>query len=233
MIRKILDLIYPRRCMFCGELLDNKNEFYCMKCYYKLPFVEENRCLVCGREMVNKDKICLPCRTHKRNFDENHPVFLYSDEMSSALKRYKFAGKMYYHKPFAQFIYAEIEEKLKHIDYILYPPINRRTFYKRGFNQCELIAKELSLKSGVPYLKNAVLKVRQYKKQSLASGKDRYKNVKGAFKINDKYHEILKGKRILLIDDVLTTGATLDECSKMLKKLGVFSVICSTLCIVK
>ena len=233
MLEKILNLFYPRKCMFCGELLDNNNSYYCMNCYYKLPFVEENRCLICGREILHSDKICLPCRTHKRNFDENYPIFLYSGEMASALKRYKFTGKMYYHKPFAQFIYDEIEEKLKHIDYILYPPINRKTFYIRGFNQCELIAKELSKKSNVPYLKNAILKVRQYKKQSLAKGKDRYKNVKGAFTINRKYHEFLKGKRILLIDDVLTTGATMDECSKMLKKCDVFSVICSTLCIVK
>ncbi len=232
MLEKFLDIFYPRKCMFCGEKLNNKGEYYCSKCYYKLPFVEENRCIVCGREMYSRQSICLPCQTHKRNFDENFPVFLYVDEMASALKRYKFTGKMYYYKPFSEFIFETVKDKISDIDYIVYPPINRMTFYKRGFNQCELIAKELSAKSDIPYLKNAIIKVRQYKKQSLVKGKDRYKNVKGAFKINSKYGELLKGKRILLIDDVLTTGATLDECSRILKKQGVFTVKCTTLCIV-
>ncbi len=233
MLEKLLNIFYPRKCMFCGKLLNNKYEYYCKQCYYKLPFVEDKRCLVCGREIFGSDSLCLPCRNHKRNFDENYPVFLYSGEMASALKRYKFTGKMYYYKPFSEFIYDTIKDKLINVDYIVYPPINRRTFYKRGFNQCELIAKEISLKTNIPYLKNAIKKVRQYKKQSLAKGKDRYKNVKGAFKINNKYSEVFKNKKILLIADVLTTGATLDECSKMLKKQGALTVVCTTLCIVK
>ncbi len=233
MLGKLLDIFYPRKCMFCGEKLNNKVEYYCKSCYNKLPFTEENRCLVCGREMFTNQNVCLSCQIHKRNFDENISVFLYIDEMASALKRYKFTGKMYYHKPFSEFIYDEIRERLCNIDYIVYPPINRITFYKRGYNQCELIARELCRKTGVPYLKNAIIKVRQYKKQSLVKGKDRYKNVRGAFKINSKYNDILNKKRVLLIDDVLTTGATLDECSRMLKKQGVHSVICATLCIVK
>lgn len=232
MVEWLLNIFYPHKCMFCGEPINNK-EYYCNKCYYKLPFVEDCRCVVCGREISARETICLPCRTHKRNFDENHPVFLYKDEMESALKRYKFTGKMYYYKPFSKFIFDEVQDILGNIDYIVYPPVNRKTFYKRGYNQCELIARELSALSGVPYLKNVIKKLRQYNKQSLVKGKDRYKNVRGAFAIRSKYHDILKDKRILLIDDVLTTGATLDECSRMLKKHGAFSVICTTLCIVR
>lgn len=226
-----LNIFYPKRCMFCGKLIDNNEEYYCLKCYYKLPFVEEKRCLICGRELFGESKLCAHCKEHKRYIDANYPVFVYKGLIKEALLKYKFKGKMWYFKPFSCFLYEEIKDKVSNIDCIVYPPINKKTFYKRGYNQSELIAKELSQKLNIKMLNKCILKTRDNEKQSLMSGKMRYKNVKGVFKIDEKYKNELKGKCVLFIDDILTTGATADECAKMLKKAGALSVVSSTLCI--
>lgn len=231
MFSKILNIIYPPKCMFCGEKLNNNDKYYCKKCYYKLPFIEEKRCLICGREIFGDRKLCLECTRHRRHVDVVYPAFLYSGNIKEALLKYKFAGKMYYHKPFAELIYENIKDSISDVDCIVYPPINIKTFYKRGFNQCELIAKILSEKFDIKLLKKAIYKTRENEKQSLMSREQRYKNVKGVFAVNDSFSEYLKGKTVLLIDDVMTTGATIDECSKMLKKKGVKTVKSATLCI--
>lgn len=221
--------------MFCGEKLNNKEKYYCKKCYYKLSFIEERRCLICGRELIGSSdaKICNACYYHKRYIDVNYPSFIYSGIIKEALLKYKFGGKMWYYKPFSEFIYENIKDKIKGIDYIVYPPVNRITFYKRGFNQTELISRELSHKLGVPYIRNCIYKTRQNEKQSLMSAEMRYKNVKGVFAVRKKYRDMLKGKKVLFIDDIMTTGATIDECSKILKKNGVISVSSATLCITR
>lgn len=217
--------------MFCGKQLNNNEKYYCKECYYKLSFIEEKRCLICGREIFTDKKLCLECMSHKRYVDVVYPAFLYKGIIKEALLKYKFAGKMWYHKPFADLIYDNIKDKVSEIDCIVYPPINKKTFLKRGYNQCELISKVLSKKLNIALFKNVILKTRENEKQSLMSRENRYKNVKGVFAINNKYSSYLNGKTVLLIDDIMTTGATIDECSKMLKKKGVKTVISATLCI--
>ena len=228
----ILNLFYPKKCMFCGKPLDNHNSYYCKSCYYKLPFTEEPMCLICGKNLSCDEKLCLSCKTVKRYIDANYPVFLYSGVMKEALLKHKFCGKMWYYKPFSEFMYENLKDRIKNIDYIVYPPVNKKTFYKRGYNQSELIACELSDKLSFKVIKNCIYKKYDNDKQSTMSGKMRYKNVKNVFDIKEKYRSMLKDKTILFIDDVYTTGATANECARILKKYGAMSVISATLCIV-
>ena len=140
---------------------------------------------------------------------------------------------MYYYIPFANFIYNEIKDKVSSIDYIVYPPVNYKTFFKRGYNQSELISKKLSKDLNIPYIKDCFYKTRQNDKQSLMSYEMRFKNVNGVFKVKKKFYNIIKNKRILFIDDIMTTGATIDECAKVLKKNGAVSVCSATVCIAR
>lgn len=235
MLDFLLNLLYPKKCMFCGAHLSKEEKYYCNECYYRLPILEEPQCLICGRELFSEFgyKICTTCQKHKNYLDVNYPVFRYEGVIKEAVRKHKFAGKMWYYKPFSDFIYGKIHDKLHNIDYIVYPPVNEKTFYKRGFNQCELIAKELSDRLNIKYLKKCILKKRDNLIQSSLSADARAENVKNAFMINVKYAESLNKKRVLLIDDVLTTGATINECAKVLKKAGVTVVYSATLCITK
>ena len=235
MIKRIIDFFYPRKCMFCGEAIPTGDDFFCKKCYYKLPRIDESRCLICGREIYEGPgyKICPTCKKHKIWFDANYPSFLYDSVMEEAVKKYKFAGKMWYFKQFSRFMYKTIKDNKLTADYIVYPPINKKTFYERGFNQSELIAEELSKMTGINIIKKCILKTKDNEKQSLMTGAKRFENVRGVFAIDSKYENLIKDKRILIIDDVLTTGSTMSECARMLKKSGAKSVICATLCISK
>ena len=228
----ILNLLYPPKCMFCGKQIDNKDKHYCKSCYYKLSFTEEPKCLICGSYLPGNEKICISCKTIRRYIDVNYPVFYYDGAIKEALLKHKFCGKMWYYKPFAEFIFENIKDKVKNIDYIVYPPVNNKTFYKRGYNQSELISNELGKMLSLKVLKKCIFKKFDNEKQSNMSGKMRFKNVKGVFDVKDEFKEELKGKTILFVDDVYTTGATSNECAKLLKKYGATSVVVTTLCIV-
>lgn len=235
MLRYLLDFFYPKKCIFCGERINEKDVSYCTKCYYKLPFLNDDVCLVCGRELYSDNgyRICPTCQKHKMHFDVNYPCFNYEGNIKSAVRRYKFVHKMWYYKQFSGFIYDNLLKKKINVDYIVYPPINHKTFYKRGYNQSELMAYEVGRKLGVKVLKDAIYKIKDNEKQSLMSASMRFKNVRGIFKIKSKYEYLIKNKRILFIDDILTTGATLDECARMLKKSGAKYVCAATICITK
>lgn len=224
-------IILPGKCMFCEkEMKISKDKPYCSKCYFKLERKEDKRCLICNREIFGAGdiKICRICKTNKIYFDANYSPFTYKGIVEDAIKRYKFAGRMWYGKYLAGFIKEELSDKKLNMDYIVYPPINRKTFIKRRFNQSELLAKYLSKMLKIPYLKYAIYKTKENEKQSLQRYKTRFSNVKGVFAVSEKAEKLIKDKNILFVDDILTTGATASECAKILKKLGAKTVISST-----
>ena len=235
MIRFLLDFFYPKKCIFCGERINEKDVSYCKKCYYKIPILNDTVCLICGRELYSDNgyRICTTCQKHKMHFDINYPCFIYEGNIKESILKYKFAGQMWYYKQLSNFIYENIKNKIKNIDYIVYPPTNKNTFGKRGYNHVELMAVEIGKKFNIKVIKNAIYKIKDNEKQSLMSASMRFKNVKGVFKVKEKYEYLLKDKRILFIDDVLTTGATADECAKILKKAGAKYVCCATVCITR
>lgn len=233
MLDFVIKFFYPDKCIFCGEKPDKELESCCRRCYYKLPILSDERCLICGREIYSSGgyKICPICRSHKMYVDANYPSFLYEGNIKEALLKFKFAGKMWYYKQLAFFMTETLKKNKISADFIVYPPVNRKTFIKRGYNHAGLIACEISKKLGIPVIKNAIYKVRDNEKQSLMSAHRRWENVRGVFAVKDEYKELIKDKKILLIDDILTVGATISECSKILKRAGAKTVISSTLCI--
>ena len=231
----LIKFFYPDKCIFCGEKPDPELKSCCRKCYYKMPVLSDERCLICGRELYSSDgyKVCSICRNHKMYMDANYPSFLYDGNIKEALLKFKFAGKMWYHKQLAFFMSETIKKNNVTADFIVYPPVNGKTFNNRGYNHAELLAEEISRYTGIKIIKNAIYKVQDNEKQSLMSAQMRWKNVRNVFAVKEKYNDVFKGKKILLIDDILTVGATISECSRMLKKSGAKSVVSATLCITR
>ncbi|HOJ10370.1 MAG TPA: ComF family protein [Clostridiales bacterium] len=157
-----------------------------------------------------------PCRY----FDRVFCVFEYSGYVREAIVRYKYFGKSHYYKTFA----ALLADKLKRItcsgdfNVILSVPLHKHKERKRGYNQSRLISKELSRIMQVPERSELLERIKNTPAQSLLHKNERYLNIKNAFKVTDVLE--VKGKSILLIDDVLTTGNTLNECSRVLKEAG-------------
>lgn len=201
-INQLLDIIYPNVCGICNKI--NKN-FICNKCKIKL-------------DKIKKCKVDY----YKNNYFNKHMyIFDYKDIISGKIIDYKFNDKAYLYKTFAYFIIGDkkICGFLKSYDIIIPVPISKKRNVQRGYNQCELIVREIAKKYDKIRFSNQVLfKIKDTKPQSKLSKEERKTNLDGAYII--KNESIINNKKILLFDDVFTTGSTVKECSKILKMAG-------------
>lgn len=225
-IERILDVIYPPRCIICGEIAvrDRDTRFYCEKCLKEIPWVRETkRCHKCTRPL-DDNTVCEVCAKHNSLYDEAVSVFDYA-VVKDTIEDYKFNGNKYLSKGFGDvmFRYAEkfYPQILKETDIICPLPIHKDRLKERGFDQSKLLARIIADKADIAYC-DALERTRYTKQQSLLTGyKNRAENVRDAFKvIND-----VSGKTVMLIDDVLTTGSSASECAKVLKKAGAKKII--------
>lgn len=206
----ILSLIYPPKCVFCGTVIDKSD--ICEECKKTLPFTK-------GDSIYQKFPFVDKCIS---------PLY-YKDYVRRAVLRFKFAGCSCYSRRLGGIMSECAENNLDcgSIDMISCIPLSRKRMHDRGYNQAELLAKEISKKVGVEYLPT-LKKIRHNTAQStIKDSKQRAANVIGAYRVVDA--EKVKGKYILLVDDVVTTGSTVSECARILKKSGAKAVYCVTL----
>ena len=206
----LLDLIYPPRCAFCRRLLSGREKGVCRFCRPKLPYVPAD-----GQVQ------------HFRNVDKCLSPLYYHGSVKDSLHRYKFGGATAYADIYSEFIVKCIDENQISCDSITWVPLSRRRLRKRGYDQAELLAKLIAKHLGQRPVR-LLKKLRDTPPQSqTGSGEKRRANIAGAYACLRP--ELVKGKRILLVDDIVTTGATLSEAAKVLKKAGAKEVICATL----
>ena len=206
----LLDLIYPPRCAFCRRLLDRREKGVCRFCRPKLPYVPADSQV---QRFRNVDK-CLS------------PLY-YHGSVKDSLHRYKFGGATAYADIYSEFIVKCIDENQISCDSITWVPLSRRRLRKRGYDQAELLAKLIAKHLGQRPVR-LLKKLRDTPPQSqTGSAEKRRANIAGAYACLRP--ERVQGKRILLVDDIVTTGATLSEAAKVLKKAGAKEVICATL----
>ena len=204
-IDKILNLIYPPVCGFCNNIC---KENLCKKCEIRIKEYEI--------DLIRKVK--------DKYFDELLCLFKYEDIIRSTLIKYKFKNKAYLYKTFSKIILKneKICGFLKNYDIIIPVPISKKRKYRRGYNQSYLIAKEIAKGIDLNCRNKCIIKQKETIEQSKLNKKQRRTNIQGAYKVIEK--EELFNKNILLIDDIYTTGSTVNECSKMLKQIGVNKV---------
>ena len=210
-IENVLNFIFPPVCGICGKLAET---YLCKECSMELTKVEVN---------------CLE-KYNNKFFDSHFWIFKYEDEIRDKIIDYKFNNKSYLYRTFVEIILNNKRacEYMKSFDYIVPVPIHKKRYKVRGYNQCELIAKGIAGEIGDLYFRNDIIKkVKNIVPQSSLNKDERINNVNGAFEILNVYE--IKGKKILLLDDVFTTGSTVNECSKLLLDkgcggIGVFTV---------
>ncbi|MBQ9603775.1 MAG: ComF family protein [Firmicutes bacterium] len=226
-IDTLSELVYPNKCISCREVIEfHTDKWLCPKCKDKFEPISGKTCKICGIPLHAND-ICMTCRDRKTYFKRAFCVYEYKNEVRTAIHRIKFRGCPQNLKYFAP-IAADFAYKngFEGADYIVYVPMYPSDKRKRGYNQSEIFAKELE-KCGVAKRINALKKVRKTQHQHDLTGEQRIKNLKKAFEVIDP--EKIKGRKLLLVDDIFTTGTTANECSKALIKAGAESV--EVLCI--
>ena len=211
-MKELLDFIYPPVCSICGKL--DKNSI-CKKCEIMLK-----RQAIFGIDDYSRKM---------RYFSEHIYVFKYDGEIRKMLLNYKFNDKPYIYNTFVNFLKKneKIFIQIKKYDIIIPVPISKKRFKERGYNQSELIARKIAKYAGIKYANNVLIKTKNNIAQSLLEEQNRKENVKGVYKLNCS--KKIKNKNILLIDDIYTTGSTVNECSKILKdadvnKIGIFTL---------
>ena len=208
----LLDLIYPPTCGICGKI--NKRSL-CKKCEIKIK-----PCQINTIENVNN-----------KYFDYQIKILKYENLVRNKIIDYKFNEKSYLHKTFTKIILnnKKICSFLKKYDIIIHVPMHSKRKLIRGYNQTELIAKDLAKELQIKSVNNNLVKIKDTAKQSTLTKEQRKLNIKNVFKI--KKAEEIKNKKIILFDDIYTTGSTVNECSKVLKQAGAKEITVLTLAI--
>ena len=194
----LLDLLYPPRCAFCRRFLTEKETGLCRFCRKKY----ENRTI--QRELKNISECVAP--------------FSYEGEVRESILRYKFHGVTAYGPAYAEFIAKAIDESGISCDSMTWVPLSRHRLRKRGYDQAQILAEETAKRLDLPCERLLVKRVNTKPQSGLSGAEARAKNAKGVYACVEP--EKVKGRNILVIDDIVTTGATLSECALTLKNAG-------------
>lgn len=197
----IIKNLFKTKCISCGKN-DAENFGFCSECFSKIIFINEK-------------------------FNNKFHIGRYEGPLKDAIIKYKYNGKKSYAKYFSALIERKIEDEKIEFDLIIPVPLHWKKEFLRGFNQSALIGNYISRKFNKKMYQNVLIKSKNTKSQTELSEKERRENVKDSFKL--KNLEIIKDKVVLLIDDVYTTGATTEECKKILLKNGAKKVIIITI----
>ena len=214
---KAANILFPPKCIVCGKIVDSDRLSICPDCAKKIAY-NTRKCSVCGKPLdtVYGDLKCARCANTYRPFVRAFVPLLYKDSVREAILRFKFRGKRSYCRTFATLIFLEIKKSGYIPDYVTFVPIHFVRRGTRGYNQSELLARELAKLFGVRCV-DSLKRLKNTRPLAKLKPKQREEMLRDAFapKNNAKIEPFSK---ILLIDDIITTGATMKECAKILKR---------------
>lgn len=224
----MLSFLFPPICPLCAKELLDKGQHICKICSKKQIFIKEPTCYSCGKSMKNQEKeYCSDCRQHPKNFERGMGLCIYQKPVTDSLAAIKYKNE----RKFAQYYLDEIRKRkyrellrLK-ADAVIPVPIHKKKRRKRGFNQAEIFAKGIAEMLDQPMYTKIVERIHDTKPQKQLSPGERKNNLKKAFRGNLKeYQKAGMPKRVLVIDDIYTTGSTAEAVTTALKQLGVQEV---------
>jgi ComF family protein len=210
-----MHVVFPQRCLLCGAASVRD---LCSPCYASLPHLPPHRCTVCALPLATSG-VCGACIANPPAFDRTIAAVSYAFPMDALLHSLKYEAKLALAPVLADLLTAQIgSDEL--VDFILPMPLHPAKLRERGFNQALEIARRVSKKTGAELLPLASRRIKDTRSQTGLPWKEREKNIRGAFTCEAD----LSGRRIGIVDDVMTTGATVNELAKALRKGGACSV---------
>ena len=225
---------FPPECVFCGRIMEiGTISLICPDCKAQLSFVSEKFCCEkCGKPIVShgKRRLCYFCAEGKsHHFDRIVSAFEYTQSVRESIVRYKVFGTEGYSKTYADFLSQLVLEYYPHLtfDFICCAPPHTKSSKKQGTDRMNLLCRALSVRLKIPFEKDLLIKTRKTAKQTTLNYLERLTNLKDSI-LADR-PESVRGKTVLLIDDVCTTRATIMECSRALKAAGAKRVYALTI----
>lgn len=212
----VWSLLYPRRCVICDEVVEERNSYVCAACRHKLVYIKEPQCMKCGKQLEKEEEYCEDCRRVTHEYIQGSALYDYGS-MADSIFRFK-NGRREYADFFAEELYIHKKNWLQriHPDALIPVPIHRTRLYRRGYNQAQELAVRLSEYTDIPTQANLIKRVKNTGALKDLTHAERQNNLKKAFKIvqND-----VKLDTIVVIDDIYTTGSTIDEIARTFHEL--------------
>lgn len=238
MLQTLLDIIYPPRCPICDDIIIPKGNKVCPSCKTKPIYIKEPRCKKCSKPIEREEQeYCSDCERKSFYYDQGFAVWIYDKTMKSSVSNFKYHGRKEYADFYVDEILREYENLLRKlsVDAIVPIPIHRSRYLDRGYNQADILARGIGKALKLPVVSDLLIRNKKTLPQKGLSDKERLRNLVEAFEYNKRlvsyYKEPLS--KILLVDDIYTTGATMEACAKVLKSHGVNEVYFIVLCIGK
>ncbi|WP_027399194.1 ComF family protein [Anaerovorax odorimutans] len=229
MLKKIfedlMELIYPSNiyCIACGNLIDKTRPYsLCDSCVRTLKWNNKSSCEKCGKKLNESfsQNLCSDCMESQHFFEKGYSCVEYGLAERKILHNFKYKDKAYLCRKLSEIMYDRINLENLNVDMLIPVPMYIRKQRIRGYNQAELLTKYLSIYMQLPYYKKVLVRKHDTKPMNSLGVEERKENIKKAFTVKDKWVKIIQNKKILLIDDIYTTGSTVDECSRMLLNNG-------------
>lgn len=218
MLDQIRDSIIPPRCLVCGSGKDVRLGV-CAGCRDKIKLLPQPGCEICGKPL-GRPGVCIECLERRPEFDRVVSYACFDGIIRDIIHAFKYRKKTVFKRFLGELVSGLLTEMDIDIDIITPVPLYWTRLFSRGFNQAALIAKEVSWRTGIALDCSVLKKTRKTAIQVSLSGKEREKNLKGAFVASG-----VKGKAVMVIDDVITTGATANEVARALKSAGASYVL--------
>lgn len=224
------DLLFPRRCPVCGGVAMPKGRLICPACLKQLSFVSSPACMKCGKEIgIREQEYCADCIRRKKSFTRGFALLNYDSRAAVSMAAVKYHNKREYLDFYARAAALRFKKQFRQagIQVIVPVPVHASRLKTRGFNQAAVLAEKLSAELGIPW-EELLIRVKKTDPQKSLGSAERLKNLRGAFEAEQ---EAGKWERVLLVDDIYTTGSTAEICSRALLKTGVKQVFVFAVCI--
>lgn len=219
-LKNILEIFFPTHCISCEKII-SQDALFCSDCWQKLQFITNPKCKICSYpfdvEISFVEPICSRCLIKKPFYDKAITIFRYNKIIRKIIGDLKYRDQTFLAKKLGKILAEKAKSEIIEADIIIAIPLHKKRLQKRKFNQVTMICKNLDKSKFISdFLQRRLNTIPQIQLRK----KEREKNLKRVFIVNKKYLDLVKDKKILLLDDVMTTGATLDNCAKELKRRG-------------
>jgi ComF family protein len=227
LLRHALDLLWPRVCEGCGGSVVGLSRYLCWDCLAALPLIQAPYCVRCGDPVegaITWDYVCSACVDRPPPFEQARSALRFRGPVKDVLHRFKYSAATHVSRDFATLLHACVRTHFSResIDAVTYVPLHAAKQRARTYNQARLLASDLARLMRLPLADGCLDRERYTATQTRLSAKERARNVRGAFV--PRHPRWIQGRKLLLVDDVMTTGATISECSRVLKEAGAAGV---------
>ncbi|MGN0986717.1 MAG: ComF family protein [Otoolea sp.] len=225
------NLLFPRRCPVCGEIVEAAEDLICPECIHKLKQVRQPTCRKCGKEVFSEqEEYCMDCSRHRRSFESGVAVFHYNEAARRSMAAIKYKNKREYLDFYASAMAYRYRKTVEHwhAEVLIPVPVHPSRRRQRGFNQAEELARRLSRHWGIPVESRFLLRSRKTVPQRDLNPQERLRNLQEAFAVD---RSIPVPGSVILVDDIYTTGSTIEACTRVLKAAGVQEVHFAAICI--